>query len=118
MSFLKKLGLAIVKGVGVVSGLWPYIAPQIPQGSGIRVFDSILAVGDIVVKTEAIFAAVSSPEAKTGAEKLTAATPLVAQVIRQSELIAGKEIVNEDLFLEGCKDITSGVAKALNSRKA
>ena len=118
MSFLKKLGLAILKGVGIAVGYVPFITAQIPVGTGIKVFDTILGVAKLVVDAEVMIGAISDPSAKTGQQKLAAATPLVAQLIHQSELIAGHDIGDENLFLDGCKDIASGVAKVLNSRKA
>jgi len=39
----------------------------------------------------------------------------VSQLIQQSELVAGKKIKNEELFIQGCTSITSGAADVLNS---
>jgi len=50
-----------------------------------------------------------------GAQKLTAATPLVAQMFLQSSLLAGRAVSNPPLFKAGCEKIGSGMADVLNS---
>jgi hypothetical protein len=51
----------------------------------------------------------------TGAQKLAASAPLVANILKTSELVSGKKIADEVLFMQGATDITSGMAKILNS---
>ena len=48
---------------------------------------------------------------------LTAATPLISQLILKSDLMVGKKIDNAALFTEGCQDLTNAVVKILNSTK-
>jgi hypothetical protein len=52
-----------------------------------------------------------------GPDKLKAASPLVAQIIHQSEMLAGKKIDDKVLFAAGVEKITSGMADILNSVK-
>jgi hypothetical protein len=63
-----------------------------------------------VVQAEALLQAPGG-----GAAKLAAATPLVATIIKGSELVSGHKIANETLFIQGCTDLTSAVAEILNS---
>jgi hypothetical protein len=51
----------------------------------------------------------------SGAQKLSAAAPLVANIVKTSEMVAGHSIQNEQLFIQGCTDLTSAVAEILNS---
>lgn len=114
MTFLKKLGTILANVAGIAVGIGPLIKPFVGSGKAGSILESatndLVAVGQIVVQTEAILQTPGS-----GATKLAAAAPLVAGIVKTSELVAGKKIANEALFIEGCTDITSGVAKVLNS---
>lgn len=119
MSFLKKLGLTLVTVASDVLGLAPFVSPLItgllgsnPKAQAVAstVINDFSKVGQVVVQTEAILQG-----AGNGAQKLQAATPLVAQIIKTSELLAGKKIANEALFIQGAQKITSGTADVLNS---
>ena len=116
MRFLKKIGLAILRGVGVVAQYAPYALAQIPPNTGIQAFDLSLGIGNIIIEIEAAIGAISAPDAKSGEQKLAAATPLVAQVILRSALMAGSKF-DRELFMQGCRKITSGFADVVNSRE-
>ncbi len=113
VSFLKAFGLAVVKIVGVVSGIAPLVETAAPLTR--PYFDKFSEIAKAVLNVEAVFAAISDPGVKTGSQKLKAATPLVAQIIQSSELLAGKKIKDEGLFIEACRNITSNMADLLNS---
>lgn len=125
MNFLKKLGMTLLQIGADVTGFGPIVTAIIGQVSptaGAKVgsiegtvVDSITKIGGVVGTAEAMFAAVSDPNAKTGSQKLQAATPLVAQIIKSADFMFGKKIADEGLFIQGCTDITSGMAKVLNS---
>lgn len=115
MTFLAKLGAALAKGIAVASGIWPLVGPLFgssakAQNVSTTVSNDLLGIGQIVATTEAILQTPGS-----GGVKLAAATPLVAGLIKSSELVAGHKIVNEALFTQGCQSITSGSADILNS---
>jgi len=118
MTFLAKLGSFLARGIAVLTGLEPLIAPLFGSKAGAaatvvgKVANDLTAVGQIVVTAEALF---QGPG--TGAEKLAKAAPLVTNIVRTSELVSGHEISNESLFIQGCTNITSGVAQVLNSLK-
>ena len=77
-----------------------------------KIANDLTAVGQIVVTAEAVL------QTSGGAAKLAAAAPLVTNIVRTSELVSGHEIADEALFLQGCTNITSGVAQVLNSLKS
>ena len=115
MTFLAKLGLYLAKGIAVLSGLTPLISPlfgsKAQQASNVAstIVNDLTAVGQVVVSAEALLGA------GTGPAKLAAAAPLVANVVKTSELVSGHKIANEMLFIQGCTDLTNAVAEILNS---
>lgn len=117
MSFLKKLGLGILKGIKVAAGYAPYVLAQLPAGTGVRAFDVMAEICKVVVNAEVMVGAISDPNAKTGPQKLEAATPVVLQLLKQSEFLAGKQIYNEDLLMEAAREYADATAKLLNSLK-
>lgn len=118
MTFLAKLGAFLARGIAVLTGLEPIIAPlfgsKANQASGVvtKVANDLNAIAQIVVTAEAVIQTPGS-----GAQKLAAAAPLVTNIVRTSELVSGHEIADESLFIQGCTNITSGVAQVLNSLK-
>lgn len=119
MTFLAKLGKYLAMGVAVLSGLGPLISPffgaNAQKAAGVEgtVVNDLTAVGQVVVTTEAVIQTPGS-----GAAKLAAAAPLVANIVKTSELVSGHSIQNESLFIQGCTNITQGVAQVLNSLSA
>jgi hypothetical protein len=113
MTFLSKLGAAILKGIGIVSGLLPIASIAYPNGAGVVniVSHDLAAIADIITQVEAAGQALSLK----GPDKLTAAAPLVAQIIISSALLSNQKIQQPDLFNSGCKSIASGMADVLNS---
>lgn len=113
MSFLKKFGLVLAKGLQLVSGFGPIIGGIVPGSAGIiaKVDETLQKVVAIVMNTEAIGVALSL----TGPQKLQAAAPLVAQEILQSALLVGHKIADEAKFTAASIKITEGVVDLLNS---
>ena len=120
MNFLKKFGTVLLKVVGIAAGFEPLLAPMLPAGAaatgGVIVSD-LQQISSIVATIEAAFAAVNDPSAKTGSQKLQAATPLVAQIIQQLTWFKalGKPIKDQAKFTSGVQEVTSGVADILSS---
>ena len=121
MTFLSKLGkvlATIVNIAGIAAGIGPILQGFL--GSNASTSKAGAVVGTVVNDLTAIGQTVLSAETLiqgtgTGATKLAAATPLVAQIIQTSELVAGHKIANEALFIQGSQKITSGVADILNA---
>lgn len=120
MTFLSKLGKVLATVVNVISvaaGIGPIIGSFLGSAASGKVSqvastvtNDLTAIGQVVVQAEAMIQAPGS-----GATKLAAATPLVAQIVQTSELVSGHKIANEALFIQGCQKITSGSADVLNS---
>ena len=113
MTFLRQLGLAILKGAQIVSGIAPIARTVLPNQAGFieTVSADLAQVAEVVTAVEAIGQALKQP----GPAKLSAASPLVAQVILRSSVLAGKKIANEALFAQGAQKMADGMADVLNS---
>jgi len=115
MTFLKKLGSVLAQGIAVITGIFPLVAPFFGSSATTvqtvnTVKDDFTSIGQVVVSAEALLTGTG-----TGPAKLAAATPLVANIIRTSELVSGHKIANEAAFTKACEEITGGVADLLNS---
>lgn len=116
MTFLSKLGLILAKGLSILTGASPLISlvlgsahPQ-AQAEVQTVSQDLTQIGQVVVTAESLLQGTGN-----GATKLAASTPLVASIVKTSEMVSGHQIANESLFMQGCTKITSGVADVLNS---
>lgn len=113
ISFLKKLAEGIVKGAAIATGLEPFATGLFPKqaekiSKGVSDWEQ---VAQIVTNVEVIGSVLGAP----GADKLKAATPLVAQVLIQSDLIKSRKIKDQLLFRNGAQKIADGMADVLNS---
>lgn len=110
MTWLSKVGSILLKVTQIVTGIAPFI-PAAQQGTYQIVSRDLEQISAIITQAELFGQALSLP----GAQKLTAATPAVAQVILQSSILANNKISNEVLFKQGCQKIADGMADVLNS---
>jgi hypothetical protein len=114
MSFLKKLGSILLKGTQIAMGIMPVVQQAYPTNQGVQqAADTLTTIAGVVTQVEVIGQALQQP----GPQKLIAATPLVAQVILQSALMARHEIADPVKFNLGCQQVASGVCEILNSLK-
>lgn len=101
-----------MKGAALAAGVYPLVQPLLGSKAG-------QTVGTVVNDLNLIAGQVSTIEValngKTGAEKFQALLPLVAQIIRTSELVSGKEIADEAKFQQGVQEVAQGVVDILNS---
>lgn len=130
MNFLKKLGQTLA-GVGSVAaqvvGI-PFVAAILGTYAGGKgqlvvdtVFSDLNAVASIVTTTEALFAATSAADLKTGPQKLAAAAPLVEKILLQwaeSTLPKGVSVKHPERVAAGASQITSGMAEFLSGFEA
>lgn len=116
MSFLKRLGTVLANLAGIAAGVGPIITPFLGSGKAAQVatatVNDLTAVGSTVVQIETAFTAIPGA---TGAQKLAAAIPLVGNIIKTSELVAGKKIGNEALFTQAIQEYTQATVDLLNS---
>jgi hypothetical protein len=116
MTFLSKLGSFLARGIAILTGLEPLVAPlfgsHAQQAAGIAttIANDLTSIGQVVVSAEAVFQTPGS-----GSQKLAAAAPLVTNIVKTSQLVSGHKIANEALFVQGCTNITNGVAQVLNA---
>jgi hypothetical protein len=116
VSFLQKLGKYLAEGVAIAAGVGPLVSPLFGSKSGVvqssitTGVNDLTAVGGVVVQAEALLQGSGN-----GAAKLATAAPLVANIVKTSELVSGHQIANNALFIQGCTDLTNAVAEILNS---
>jgi hypothetical protein len=117
VTFLKKLGQVLLKVVAIGAGIGPVILPFLGSGKaqqvGTTAVNDLTQIGQVVVQIETAFAAL--PPGTTGAQKLAAALPLVANIIKTSELVINKQVANEALFTQACTEYTQATVDLLNS---
>jgi hypothetical protein len=117
MTFLRKLGIVLLKGVQIATGLAPLAGPLISTvspgsaGSVAVVTSDLNQIAAIIAQVEAMGQALSLK----GTDKLKAAGPLVAQIIVSSSLLVNKKIADPNLFNSGAAKIADGMADVLNS---
>lgn len=115
MTFLKKLGSILLKVTEIAVGFSPIVQQLLPGSATTvaTVSKDLAQIADIIVQAEAMGQALG----QAGAQKLIAATPMVAQIILASSILANHKIANPGLFQQGCTSIASGMADVLNSLK-
>lgn len=112
MTFLSKVGKFLSQGILALTGLSPLFSQWFGAKASATVTtitNDLTAIGGVVTNAEALL----GPD--TGAAKLEAAAPLVANIVKTSELVSGHKIANQALFIQGCTDLTHAVAEILNS---
>lgn len=116
-SWLKKVGEIAAKGAIAVSGaerFLPVIRAFLPKGAQDElqvIEDTLPKIAKAIEDAEIIGAALQLP----GTQKLTAAAPLVGQVLLKSPMFRGKKVQDQALFLRACTKIADGIADLLNS---
>lgn len=108
MTFLSKFGKIVATIAKVITGLSPLLPTAVGNQ---KVSDTIEQVASIILTTEALGQTLGT----TGPDKLKAATPLVAQILLNSDLLYRKKISDPKLFRAGSEAIADGMAKILNS---
>jgi hypothetical protein len=83
----------------------------------LKVVTQIFNVLPLAVQIAELVAGLLKPGQKTGPEKLAAVKAVIRHALEASELLAGKEIVDEDLLDQGITEITNGAVKVLNAVK-
>ena len=84
-------------------------------GVFLKVITQIFSVLPLAVQVAEILGGVFRPGQKSGAQKLEAVRAVIKQAIQASELVAGKEVIDEQLLDRGIGEITNGAVKVLNA---
>lgn len=119
MGWLAKVGQLLLKVTAVATGVVPLLQGVLPtRGADVvkTVSDDLTQIAGIVTLVEGAAQAMTTPA--PGAEKLKMATPLVAQIVLQSDLLVGHKIKDSAKFQAGCASVASGVADILSSLEA
>ena len=115
MTFLKKLGTILANVAGIAIGVGPIIGPFLGSGKAAQmtgmVVNDLTSIGALIVQIETMGAAVGL----TGPQKLQAAIPLIGNIIKTSEMVAGKKIANEALFTQAVQEYAQATVDLLNS---
>lgn len=114
MTFLKKLGSIIAKGVQIALGVAPAFEGLMPASTAAIVQQDLTQLSGIITTVEAMGQALSL----SGNQKLTAAGPLVAQLIMQSSVMVGKKVADPTLFQKACTEYAQATVDLLNSLHA
>lgn len=113
MTFLSRLGSILLKVLSIATGIGPLVTPFLGGTAGTvasTAVNDLTQIGKVIVMAEALIQGKG-----LGATKLAAATPLIAQILQSSEMLSGKHIANNALFMQGARQITSGMADVLNA---
>lgn len=113
MTFLKKLGEFLLKGAALASGILPLVQPLLGSGKASLIMTT--GVNDLNLITQQVVTIEVALNGKTGAEKFAALVPLVAGIVRTSEMVSGKKIGNEDLFNKAVTELAQGAVDLYNS---
>lgn len=115
MKGLSKIGHIIKQIVSGAGEVLPIAKVLFPKQAGVidKIDDGLQHAAVIVANTEAIGDALKLP----GADKLTAATPPMVQLLLD-RIVLGRKIDDPALFNAGATAIASGMAQVLNSLHA
>ncbi len=113
MKFLSRLKDIFLKGLAIAQPFLGITQWTIPSSDKVvqTISQDLAQIADAIVDAERIGAAMKLP----GAQKLQVATPLVADIILKSSIVANHKIADPVLFNEGSQDIANGMAKVVNS---
>lgn len=113
MKFLSKLGQVILQATQIAIGFAPFAKVALPgQSDKIDIISQDMAeIAQVIANAEAIGQALQL----SGTDKLKGASPLVAQIILRSAILANHKIANPALFQQGASKVADGMADVLNS---
>lgn len=113
VKFLSVLGRVMLQATGIVQAFAPIAQAIYPNASGTiqTISRDSAEIANIIAQVEAI----GQMSQLSGDQKLAAATPLVAQIVLSSSVLANHKIAHPDLLQQGIAKITGGWADVLNS---
>ena len=119
MTWLKKIGTVVLKIIGIATGVLPLIsqAGLVPQSTATSVADRLTSALNAIVTAEQMFTAANGADAKTGSQKLAAATPYVTTLVQDAIALLpnNPKLKDSAKFEAACTAITSALADALNA---
>ena len=110
VSLLSKIGHVMAVVLGYAKPILQEVGRVIPGNDPAeQVFNAISAAEAVGV--------IVQQQGGTKLDKLQLVLPYAADVFKNSELLAGKEIADEALFTEGVQDVINGEVKILKAIK-
>lgn len=114
MNFLVKLGQIALRIATLETGLMPLVRATVPQSAmTMTAEDKLDQAVHAVITVQQIATAAGGQ--LTGADKLKAATPFVAQIVQRVEAISGKHPKDPAKFETAVTQMTSALADILAS---
>lgn len=114
MSFLSALGKILAVGEEVAGVFFPVLRPFLGSGKAAQTVtigvNDFTQIASVIVGVEAAFQGPGS-----AADKLKAALPQVANIVRTSEALIGHKVYNEPEFIAGNSDLVNALVRILNS---
>lgn len=114
MSLLQTLGKILSVGEDVAGMFFPILRPFLGSGKAAQVVttgvNDFTQIASVITGVEAAFQTQGS-----GADKLKAALPQVANIVRTSEALIGHKVYNEPEFIAGSQDLVNAFVRILNS---
>lgn len=118
ISFLSKIGQYILKGAAAFAGFAPILEAVSPQNAGViqKVDTDLGAMATVVVNIETLAQQLAnSNQPMTSAQKLTAATALVGQIVTQSNVVAGRKIADPVLLQKAITEYAQATVDLLQA---
>lgn len=122
MTWLKKIGTVVLKIIGIASGLLPLVAPAVQTATGgsstaAAITDRLTSAFSAVITAEQMLTAANGADAKTGSQKLAAASPFVGALVQDVlKQLTSKAAPKDPQKLEtAITTITGALADALNA---
>jgi hypothetical protein len=113
MTFLKKLAGILANCGAVAVGLQPFVQPFLGSGKAAAAVQT--GVNDLNAITGVVVQMQVALGDKTGEDRFKAALPLVASILKTSQLVIGKKIENEDAFLKAVQGYTQATFDLLSA---
>jgi len=83
----------------------------------LSILGKITGVLPMAISIAEVIGGLVKPGQKTGAQKLAAVQEVIKQTIQTSELVIGKDIIDEDLLNEGITEMVNAAVKIMNATK-
>jgi len=113
MTFLKKLGQILLKGVGIAASIGGLSLPFLGSGKAAQIGTTV--INDLTQMSSMAIAIEAALQGKPGTEKLAALIPLITNIVRTSEVVSGKKIADEAKFTLACQEYAQATVDLLNS---
>jgi len=81
----------------------------------IKVIGKITVILPLAIQIAELIANLTNPDHKNGPEKFAVVRAVIKDTIQTSELVIGKDIIDEDLFDQGIGKMINGTVDVMNA---